>query len=73
MTPLAITVLNAASTLGETSMPYIVGLAFGSKRYWLLGALMSACMVLALLVGAWSCRMASRFRTKREAGLELEF
>ena len=32
LTPVAITLLNAASTLGETAFPYVVGLAFEQKR-----------------------------------------
>lgn len=32
MTPWAITVLNAASTAGETSFPYLIGLAFEKKQ-----------------------------------------
>ena len=55
MTPWAITILNAASTLGETSFPYVIGLAFGRELFWTLGGLMTCAMGLALAVslGAW--------------------
>lgn len=69
--PKAITVLNAASTLGETSMPYIIGLAFGKQHHWLLGALMTALMAAALTVATLSWRLAARYG--REGSSEYEF
>lgn len=58
MTPWAIAVLNAASTAGEMSMPFIIGLAFGKHEYWAFAVLMFGCMVIALLVGIASWRLA---------------
>ena len=60
MTPWSITILNAASTLGETSFPYIIGLSFGRKHFWLLGALMSVSMALALAVAIAAWRSSVR-------------
>ena len=58
MTPWSITVLNAASTLGETAFPYIIGLSFGKKSFWVLGALMSSSMALALAVTVFAWRQS---------------
>ena len=37
-------VLNAASTVGETAFPYLLGLAFESGQYSMLGIPLSACI-----------------------------
>lgn len=58
MTPWAITLLNAASTCGETAAPYIIGIAFGRRQFWLLGALMSSCTALAAFVVTIAWRQA---------------
>jgi hypothetical protein len=74
MTPWSITVLNAASTLGETAFPYVIGLSFGRKHFWLLGGLMTASMALALLValGAWRATVRAAY-ARRLAFHEFEF
>ena len=58
MTPWSITILNAASTLGETCFPYVIGLAFDRQAFWALGGLMSFAMGLALTVSLFSWRRA---------------
>lgn len=60
MTPLAITLLNAASTCGETAAPYIVGLAFGQHQYWFLGTLTFCSTAVAVLVATVARRQAER-------------
>ena len=60
MTPWAITVLNAASTLGETSFPYIIGLSFERKYFATLGMLMSGSMAIALAVALAAWRQSQR-------------
>ena len=71
--PWSITVLNAAATLGETAFPYVVGLAFGKKVFWTLGAIMSGSMVLSLAVSvaAWRQSQSVLFarRLENELGL----
>ena len=71
MSPWSITVLNAASTLGETSFPYIIGLSFDKKLFWTLGALMSISMGLALIVAFAAWRQAVRVTFHRRLESEL--
>ena len=66
MTPWAITLLNAASTLGETSFPYLIGLAFERKQRAALGKLMLFAQLGALAVAVLARRGAARF-AQREA------
>eukprot|EP00966_Prymnesium_polylepis_P285305 6590448-Prymnesium_polylepis.1 len=47
MTPWVITLLNTANTLGETTFPYLVGVAFDRKLHSALGALLSAAQARA--------------------------
>ena len=71
MTPIAITVLNAASTLGETAFPYWIGQAFEKKRHVVLGGSMALTQFLALLIAWIVWRWANRVvRTRRR---DLEF
>ena len=58
MSPGAIAILNAASTAGEMSMPFIIGLAFGRNQYWLFSALLAGCMAVAFSVSFAAWRMA---------------
>lgn len=69
--PWSITILNAASTLGETAFPYVIGLSFGRKLFWTLGALMSASMALALAVSvvAWRQSRSVLFSRRLESEL----
>ena len=73
MTPAAIAILNAASTLGETLFPYVIGLAFEIKQYTLLGGGMSACMLAALAVGVAARRAAHRHYLSRRLPSEFDF
>ena len=73
MTPWAIALLNAASTVGETSFPYVIGLAFESKRYAVLGGLMSGCSLLTLLVSLGAHRSASLYALRRRFDFVQEF
>jgi len=69
VTPIAITLLNAASTLGETCFPYWIGLDFEKKQYIWLGGLMSLSQFLALVV-TWFVWRQARSRPRRR---DLEF
>ena len=71
MTPWSITILNAASTLGETAFPYVIGLSFGRKSFGILGGLMSGSMLLALVVTTCAWRRASRVVFSRRLESEL--
>ena len=73
MTPWAITLLNAASTLGETAFPYVIGLGFDRKHFWLLGGLMSAAMALAFSVSFLAWRQSVRVVFSRRLVSEFEF
>ncbi len=71
MTPIAITILNAASTLGETCFPYLVGLGFERKQHLVLGGAMAMSQLLALALawGVWRrARVIARIRRR-----DLEF
>ncbi len=61
MTPWAITLLNAANTLGEVSFPYIIGLAFERKRHAALGGLLFGAQCAALAAALYSWRSAKRY------------
>ena len=73
LTPIAITVLNAASTLGETMFPYWVGQAFGRKQYLVLGNLLSISQLLALVVTWIVWRQARALAKIRRRDLEFLF
>ena len=75
MTPWSITVLNAASTVGETSFPYIIGLSFDGKFFWTFGTLMSVSMAIALVVsiGAWRQAVSVNYRQRLYVNELFEF
>ena len=66
MTPWSITMLNAASTLGETSFPYAIGISFDWKLFWSLAVLMSVSMAVALAVSVAAWRQSVRVVCRRQ-------
>ena len=68
MTPLSMAMLNAMATVGEIFFPYVIGLAFGQKAFWVLGSLMSGSMGVALVMAvcAWRASISVVFSRRLE-------